>query len=203
MRTVAHFRAVGACSSPREIWRQRFNVLFSTTVDITTDLMIMALPIAMLPSLQLDQKKKIGLAVAFSLGLIIISVAVVRMTQVIVGDVVDLVGLAIWGAVETATAVVVGSLPPLQGLFIRSVIKHTTNKSSQKYKVGKMSNDPTKGYAIGVSSKSAMASESIPLSDMHRTSQVNGGIYVQRTYTTRIEPDSDSRDDDEAAIFKS
>jgi len=165
--------------------------------------MIMAIPIALLPSLQLDKKKKIGLAVAFSLGLIIISVAIVRMTQVIVGETVDLVGLAIWGAVETATAIVVGSLPPLQGLFIRSVIKHTTKKSGQKYNMGKMSNDPTKRYVNVSVSNSAMASESILLSDMHKTSQINGGIYVQRSYETHVEQDNSSRDDDEAAIMKS
>ncbi|KAJ4166019.1 hypothetical protein NW765_007245 [Fusarium oxysporum] len=73
------------CDSPREQWRQSFNVIFSTTVDVATDLMIMALPIAVLPSLQLDKKKKIGLGIAFSLGIIIICVAIVRMSQVIVG----------------------------------------------------------------------------------------------------------------------
>ncbi|EMT69771.1 hypothetical protein FOC4_g10000896 [Fusarium odoratissimum] len=88
----------GSCDSPREQWRQSFNVIFSTTVDVATDLMIMALPIAVLPSLQLDKKKKIGLGIAFSLGIIIICVAIVRMSQVIVGKKVDLVGLAIWGA---------------------------------------------------------------------------------------------------------
>jgi len=92
-------------------------VLFSTSVDIATDLMIMALPIALLPSLQLDMRKKIGLGIAFSLALLIICVAIVRMTQVIVADRVDLVGLAVWGAVETTTAVVVGCLPPLKALL--------------------------------------------------------------------------------------
>src|SRR5687768_7975016 len=107
--------------------------------------MIMALPIAVLPSLQLDKRKKIGLGIAFSLGVIIICVAIVRMTQVIVGTTVDLVGLAVWGAVETATAIVVGSLPPLKALMSRSVREFSSKKSSQRYGTDKSSGNKTYG----------------------------------------------------------
>ncbi len=198
----------GKCNSDYEVWRQSFNVLFSTSVDIATDLMIMALPIALLPSLQLDMRKKIGLGIAFSLALLIICVAIVRMTQVIVADRVDLVGLAIWGAVETTTAVVVGCLPPLKALLSRGVRKYSSNmKSSQRYGGGKSAggrgNTAREGYGgLGSSARSVMVSESIPLDNVHRSQQQDGGIYVQKMFETHIEYETSSRDDDEASIVK-
>ncbi|KAF5657133.1 hypothetical protein FHETE_10583 [Fusarium heterosporum] len=201
-----YFRS--SCDSPQEQWRQRFNVIFSTTVDVTSDLMIMALPIAVLPSLQLDKKKKIGLGVAFSLGVIIICVAVVRMTQVIVGDKVDLVGLAIWGAVETATALVVGSLPALKGLLSRGIKKYTSSRGGRTDPTDYDSRDSQRrrGQGSAMTPRAIMVSNCIPLDDLHHSDQVDGGIYVHKTFDMEMERERDdysSRDeDDEAAIVK-
>jgi hypothetical protein len=188
---------------------QKFNVVYSTCVDITSDLMIMALPIAILPSLQLDFHRKVGLGIAFSLGVIIITVAVVRMTQVMspAGPMVDLVGLAIWGAVETCTAVIVGSLPPLKALLSRSVKKYSSRSKSHyaagpSHQGGRGGTSGRGGYGPNSVSRTAMVAESIPLDDMHRSNQKDGGIYVQRTYETTVEFDESSRDDDEAGIVK-
>jgi hypothetical protein len=193
---------------------QTFNVVYSTSVDIATDLMIMGLPIAALPSLQLDLRKKIALGFVFGLGVIIICVAVVRMTQVVVGDQVDLVGLAIWGAVETATALVVGSLPPLKSIIARGVRKYQSSRGAGKSssntngRYGEhSSNRNTRGtgdrYANGTASRAAIVSESIPLDGMHKSSQIDGGIYVQKTFTTFVDKDDSSREgDDEVAIIR-
>ncbi|GAB1316818.1 Rhodopsin domain-containing protein [Madurella fahalii] len=200
-----YFKA-GACSSPHEIWMQKFNVIYSTTVDVTSDLIIMALPIAILPSLQLDFRRKMGLGIAFSLGAIIISVAIVRMTQVIsaTGGTVDLIGLATWGAIETSTAVIVGSLPPLKALLSRSVKKYSSRNKS-RYATG-MTHQAAGANSHGdygphSVSRTVMVAESIPLDDMHTSNQKNGGIYIQRTYETTVEFDeASSRDDDEVGI---
>ncbi|KAK4123733.1 hypothetical protein N657DRAFT_656095 [Parathielavia appendiculata] len=199
-----YFRA-GACSEPHEVWMQKFNVIYSTTVDIASDLMIMALPIAILPSLQLDVRRKIGLGVAFSLGAIIMSVAIVRMTQVITASgMVDLVGLAIWGAVETATALIVGSLPPLKALLSRSVKKYSSGNKSHGYGTARTPAPGGRGgYGPNSVSRTVMVAESIPLDDVHTSAQKDGGIYVQRSYETTVEFDeASSRDDDEADIVK-
>ncbi|KAI6777743.1 Pth11-like integral membrane [Emericellopsis cladophorae] len=181
-----YFKA-GGCDSDRDVWMQRFNVLYSTSVDIASDLMIMALPIMVLPSLQLDKRKKIGLGIAFSLGFIIIAVAIVRMSQVIVGDQVDLVGLAIWGAVETATAVIVGSLPALKGVLARSIKNYqTTRRTGGKYATGSGSM-PINGYAQGSRGRTVHITNSIPLDDVHESSHVDGGIFVRKTYEQHVE----------------
>jgi hypothetical protein len=166
--------------------------------------MIMALPIAVLPSLQLNAKKKIGLGVAFSLGLVIIGVAIVRMSQVIVGQTVDLVGLAIWGSIETSVAIIVGSLLPLKALISRSTKKYSSKKaSSQKYNVGGADSGLRPDFTPGSASRTIMVADPIPLDDLHRSAQINGGIYVQRTYEMHVENDNSSREyDDEVAMVK-
>jgi hypothetical protein len=186
---------------------QRFDVIYSTTVDITTDLMIMALPISILPSLQLDSHRKVGLGVAFSLSAIVISVAIVRMTQVISGTSVDLIGLAIWGAVETSTAMIVGSLFPLKALLSRSVKKYSSSRNKYLYGSGMLGRQGAGtgghvGYGSSSVSRSVMVAGAgpIPLDDMYTSNQKDGGIYVQRTYQTTVEFDGSSRDDDEAGI---
>ncbi|KAF9768549.1 hypothetical protein IL306_014148 [Fusarium sp. DS 682] len=204
-RLISNSFALGSCDSPQEQWRQSFNVIFSTTVDVTTDIMIMALPIAVLPSLQLDKKKKIGLGIAFSLGIIIICVAIVRMSQVIVGKKVDLVGLAIWGAVETATALVVGSLPALKGLLTRGIKKYTTSRSGRTDPADydSRSSQRRRGHGSAMTPRAIVVSDCIPLDDLHHSGQVDGGIYVHKTFTTATERDDNSSqgEGDEAAIL--
>lgn len=189
---------IGNCHSPQELWNQTFNVVFSTSVDVASDLMIMALPIAALPSLRLDKRRKIGLAAVFALGFIIVCVAIVRMTQVVVGEAVDLVGLAIWGAVETATAIIVGSLPPLKGLLARGIRKYQSTKKSSGTKYGEGGNGNTsKGYGHNSSARAVMASEAIPLDNLHQSGHQNGGIYVQKTFAASIECEQWSPGDDD------
>ncbi|KAL2176106.1 uncharacterized protein P884DRAFT_204031 [Thermothelomyces heterothallicus CBS 202.75] len=206
-----YFKA-GKCNSPREVWNQSFNVIYSTTVDVATDLMIMALPISILPSLKLDKRRKIGLGIAFSLGAIIITVAIVRMTQVIKPnstDAVDLIGLAIWGAVETATAVIVGSLPPLKALLSRNLKKYhgSSRTKGSRYGTARTPQGLAThrshggGYGPNSESRTVMVAESIPLDAMHN--QTGGGIHVQRSYQTTVEFDeASSREDDEVGIIK-
>lgn len=52
-------------------------------MDVVTDLLIMALPMLVIPKLQLDIKKKIGLVLVFSLALFVIVAAIVRLTMVV------------------------------------------------------------------------------------------------------------------------
>lgn len=112
--TPANLFQAGKCSTPHNIRMQHFEAIFSTTVDAASDLMIMALPLLVLPSLLLTRAMKLGIGSAFCLGLFVVAAAILRATQVTHGGV-DVVGLAIWGAVETSTAMIVGSLLPIGG----------------------------------------------------------------------------------------
>ncbi|WDK20873.1 hypothetical protein CGRA01v4_12162 [Colletotrichum graminicola] len=175
----------GKCNSPSELDRVRYSAYYAAAVDIATDLMIMALPIAMLPSLKLEIRKKLGLAVAFSLALITILIAVVRMTQVMKGHTLDKVGLSIWSITELGVSIIVGSLPPLRILFTSGFRKYNRGKkaghrSSAKHRDGN-------GYCPNTMSRSAMITESTPLDNKQTSEQVEGGIYVHKTYDVRIE----------------
>ncbi|VUC26842.1 unnamed protein product [Clonostachys rosea] len=194
----------GHCDEPFEKWMSRFNIIYSTSVDIASDVMIMALPIAVLPSLQLNRKKKIGLGIAFSIGFIIIAVALVRMSQILVGQTVDMIGLAIWGAIETMTAVIVGSLLPLKALLTRNIRNYTGKKSSQRSGLShnKYVGDSSVGRGpeglVPGRSRSVMVAESIPLDDIHSSNHKDGQIYVQKTYGMQVEQRTSS--DDEIAM---
>ncbi|RBR25270.1 uncharacterized protein FIESC28_01879 [Fusarium coffeatum] len=194
----------GTCDSDKENWRQTFNIIFSTTVDIASDLMIMALPIAVLPSLQLDRKKKIGLGIVFSLGVIIIAVAVIRMSQVIVKQQVDIVGLAIWGAVETATALVVGCLPALKGLLSRSIKKYKTSRSGRSDPTDYSTSANRRGVGSSLTPKDITGSDCIPLDDVDRVEHLDGGICVHKTFDLATERDDTSSrgEDEEMAIIR-
>lgn len=166
--------------------------IFSTTVDVASDLMIMSLPVALLPKLQLDRKTKVGLGIAFCIGWAIIAVAIIRQSQVAVGSKVDMVGLAVWSVVETSTAVVVGSLPPLKAFITNGIRAFVATKaSSKKYGRGGAAEGGGDGSNA---SRNVMVSESIPLDDMSRTrhGQVNGSVYVQKTFDLRHEGGSTS-----------
>lgn len=118
----------------------RASVIYATTVDISSDLMIAALPMNIIPSLHLPRSQKCGIGATFALGLLIVAVAIVRMTQAVCGSGVDHVGVALWSAVETATAIVVGSLLSLGGLWTRGIKKHSRRSTGVSNYTG-----PSKG----------------------------------------------------------
>jgi hypothetical protein len=101
--------------------RARISAIFVTVADTLSDILIALLPMYILPSLQLSHGKKIGIGLTFALGLLVVAVAIVRMTQITCGLGIDYVGVALWGAVETATSIVVGSLLSFGGLLTKGV----------------------------------------------------------------------------------
>ncbi|KAJ0298690.1 hypothetical protein COL516b_009775 [Colletotrichum fioriniae] len=188
------------CLSPKEVYFYRFSIFFSTAADVFTDLLIMSLPIAVLPSLQLDFRKKFGLAVAFCLALITILTAIVRMTQVLKGKTVDMVGLAVWSLTELGTAIIVGSLPPLKALLTRGMRKYNGSRTNRNKSYINCRGEPGNTYGPNNTSRSVMVAESIPLDDRHRSEQFDGGIYVQKTCEVRVEGASKRTNDEEEGV---
>ncbi|KAK2011646.1 hypothetical protein LZ32DRAFT_629398 [Colletotrichum eremochloae] len=140
------FFVLGKCNSPSEVERARFSGYYAAAVDIATDLLIMGLPIAVLPGLQLDIRKKLGLAVAFSLALLTILTAVIRMTQVMKPDGLDMVGLSVWSITELGVSIVVGSLPPLRILFTSGFRRYIKGKKADHKCPAKGRDDNGNGY---------------------------------------------------------
>ncbi|EXJ84958.1 hypothetical protein A1O3_05633 [Capronia epimyces CBS 606.96] len=184
----------GQCTKPIDQKGSTISISYSTAVDILSDLMIMSLPLRLLKELQVTRPQKIGLAIVFSLGLAIIAVAIIRLTQIIGQARADPVGLAVWGLVESSISVIIGSLPPLKSLLGKQIQKFTSAISGRE-SGGRQSGKDQSGLHAGrspfnsVVSKSGarLKSESIPLEDRPGagstvTALKSGQIIVQKDF---------------------
>lgn len=169
------------------------SISYSTAVDVLTDLMIMALPIGLLPSLQVNRQQKIGLAGIFCVGFIVIAAALLRLSQIVGQARSDPVGLAVWGLVESSISVVVGTLPALKTFFGRA-LDRTLNRGSAPLSSERAHRRRHTGmddiYDGEASHKSWARAEVIPLADRgdslsHQpsTKSVRGQIVVEREWT--------------------
>lgn len=179
----------GMCENPGDLHRQRFNILFSTVLDVVSNVAIIALQLSVLPVLSLDRKKKIGLGVIFGLNITVVCVAILRMAQILMDEQIDIVGLDIWSAVEICIALIIGSLPPLHGLLSRLRRKRRAAKRSNASLESDLDMDAL--YPYGSRSNAVMRIESILMDDAHRNSMREGGIYVQRMFSIHVETQSD------------
>ncbi|KAK5166446.1 uncharacterized protein LTR77_007989 [Saxophila tyrrhenica] len=179
----------GQCTKPIDVEGSVISISYSTAIDIFTDFLIMALPIRMIRNLQVNAKQKAGLAGIFSVGLIIIAVALVRLSQIVTHARADPVGLAVWGLVESSIAVVVGSLPPLKAFMTRTLAR-TMNRSKGasggNSRVKYNNFDPQEEQSL---SKSQARVGAIPLEDRslngsqdYHTKSVEGQIVRERDY---------------------
>ena len=179
----------GQCIKPVDHTGSIISISYSTAVDIISDLMIMTLPLRLLKDLQVTRRQKIGLAAVFSLGLVIIATAIVRMTQILGQSYADPVGLAVWGLVESSVAVIVGSLPPLKSFFAKKLQRYVTSGGyvyggNGNYMPGSKGGDRTGPISTN---KSATRPETIPLEDRdgseNSVRQLKAGeIVVTKSY---------------------
>lgn len=107
----------GQCYKPIDMKGSTISVAYSTTVDVLTDVMIISLPLNLLYTVRLARKQKIGLGAVFSIGIIIILVAIARAVQISRKAFADGVLLALWGIIESTVSVIVGCLPPFKSLI--------------------------------------------------------------------------------------
>ncbi|KAG0645363.1 hypothetical protein D0Z07_9041, partial [Hyphodiscus hymeniophilus] len=130
-------KTTGKCNKPVDLRGSVIAISYSTTVDILTDVMIMAMPLNLLWKVKISRKEKMGLAAVFSICFIIIIFAIIRAVQITFTARNDAVLLALWGILESSIcryprqypkpiqfvliailpAVVVGCLPPFKSLF--------------------------------------------------------------------------------------
>jgi len=107
------------CSDPEDLIRADASIKFATSADVIADALIMLLPLNLLRKLQVSAQQKLGLAVIFSLGTIIIAFAFARLAQVTKAtsnpDPATLadgpVLLSMWSHIESSVPVIVATLP--------------------------------------------------------------------------------------------
>ncbi|KAL2018108.1 hypothetical protein VTK56DRAFT_1238 [Thermocarpiscus australiensis] len=129
---ITNFFAFGRCGKPEYVWLSNVSVYYSTTIDVFTDLCIMAMPLKLIYNLKISRKQKAGLACIFGLSFVMIAFAIVRAKQVLVPQYfVNLTMLMVWSTLAASIAVIVGSLPALK-IFVtsRAAAKRSRNASS-------------------------------------------------------------------------
>ncbi|KAF3388275.1 hypothetical protein DPV78_012285 [Talaromyces pinophilus] len=113
----------GECSTHRDAVAQVASLYFSFAVDVITDLMIMLLPWKLIWLLRLPFMEKVALGGVFGVGLVCVVMAIVRTVSVGMESRSDNTPssswLMLWGLIETAIAVVVGTLPAFAIFFRR------------------------------------------------------------------------------------
>ncbi|KAI1316660.1 hypothetical protein F5Y16DRAFT_393092 [Xylariaceae sp. FL0255] len=125
-----------ACINPTRYWQA------SSTLNVTTDVIVLLLPLPMVWKLQIDKAQKAALGFVFLLGSFGIVASVIRLTTVFdVNSLVDgtwaTATIAMWSFIEGGVVLISSCLPVLRPLFvsfsgkISSVVTKLTNTSSR------------------------------------------------------------------------
>jgi hypothetical protein len=82
------------------------SIWVSTGVDILTDILVGALPIKLIINLRISLRQKLGICCIFSLGIVVISISIVRLIKM-VESIADMspkgnISIALWSILEAA-----------------------------------------------------------------------------------------------------
>jgi hypothetical protein len=121
-------------------------------MDIITDLMIMALPISLAWKVKLPWTSRIALLSVFSLGLLIIVFAVLRIIFTNTHDTrPELTWLALWSVIESSVACIVCNLAPFKILFSKR--GQTYGSNSYSYGKPKATNEKSENHELASSGR--------------------------------------------------
>ncbi|KAH8594916.1 hypothetical protein B0O99DRAFT_166811 [Bisporella sp. PMI_857] len=116
---VSHFWDLspkGSCMNKLAFW------FSNAALNITTDIMIFAIPMPLLKQLQLPKRQKIGLMFVFGFGAFVCVTSVIRLKalyeiSVATDTALEGVNAAIWSGIEINVAIACASLPSLKPLI--------------------------------------------------------------------------------------
>ncbi|KAL8906929.1 MAG: hypothetical protein Q9171_006062 [Xanthocarpia ochracea] len=131
---ISHYFILGACETPRDIRYSNACLYVAAAGDIASDLMsesffkslkalidthvVIGLGLRLLWSLKISAREKVALGAIFSVGLIKITFAVIRVVKIGASAThVNPIWLALWTMIEASVAIVVASLPSFRVLF--------------------------------------------------------------------------------------
>ncbi|OBT54457.1 hypothetical protein VE04_05068 [Pseudogymnoascus sp. 24MN13] len=135
----------GSCNKDIDMKTSIIAVLYSTVVDVLTDIMIMAMPLRLLWKVRISGSEKMGLAAVFSIGVLIIVFAIARAVQIAFTTTSDSVLLALWGIIESTVSVIVGCLPPFKSLFSRRQNTSYNTSYEDRYNKSALTNELRNG----------------------------------------------------------
>ena len=95
--------------------------------------MIMLLPLNLIWQIKITTKAKLALVGCFSLGVITITIALVRGVQIATSTAQDVVRLALWSIIESTISVIIGCLPTFKALFSKRVSSSARPSDYNRY----------------------------------------------------------------------
>ena len=153
------------------MYRSLVSLRFSTAVDLITDAMIIALPLYLAMRVQLPWQEKSALAGIFSLGIIIMLFAIIRIAVTNQHNShPETSWLNLWSQIEASVAVVVCSLAPF-----RSIFTHRKKNKSYQYD----DSGPRRHTPNAMPSGRSIGQTAIPLDERSHAYAENGTIGVQ------------------------
>ncbi|KAL6721081.1 hypothetical protein ACLMJK_000181 [Lecanora helva] len=143
---------------------------YSTAVDLITDAMIIALPLYLALRVQLPWTQKLALAAIFSLGVVIMLFAIIRIVVTNQHNShPETSWLNLWSQIEASVAVIISCLAPFKSLFTQRKLKSYEYQNSPHGMPNVRS-----GRLTG--QKIKPESNAIPLDDRSHTFAENGAI---------------------------
>ena len=111
-----------ACAGPVAEHRVIRDTAITTAMDITSDLLVLSLPVIILWKVRISVRQKIGLACSLCLSCVMIIVTIVRVAGMRYrgSGSVDIVWLSFWQQQECSIAVLMVSVSAFRSLFIQS-----------------------------------------------------------------------------------
>lgn len=102
-------------------------------MDITTDALVVSIPIVLLWRVRINFRQKIGLGILLCLSLVMAIIAIARMSGInLTYKDVDIVWLAFWQQQECSVAVIMISISAFRSLFVASPSKRPSPKDFSK-----------------------------------------------------------------------
>ncbi|MCJ1468537.1 hypothetical protein MMC07_007166, partial [Pseudocyphellaria aurata] len=178
----------GQCVKPIDLRGTIIAVSYSTTVDILTDVLIMALPFRLLYSVKITTKQKLGLFGVFGIATIIIVVAIIRAVQITTRARTDAVLLTVWSIIEST---VFGCLPVFKTLFTDRTPTSGGHYSSKRSRTAIRST---------LSSTSGKRTSSIPLQSYDNACNARG--QTERRPTSESQEQMMSKRDEEMGAMR-
>ncbi|ELR02813.1 hypothetical protein VC83_08271 [Pseudogymnoascus destructans] len=126
-----NYNIVGKCATKEFAQLRSWSLYFCMASDVTTDLLIMSIPISLIWNLQMNLLQKIGTGISFCAGFTTIIVAFIRAFTLHANksSQINISWLAFWATIEGCIAICVNCIPAF-AFLVRNKIHHSRDRKA-------------------------------------------------------------------------
>ncbi|THV54438.1 hypothetical protein BGAL_0026g00090 [Botrytis galanthina] len=169
------------CIEQHSVNFQRATLIANCVLDVLSDILIITIPIAILWNVRIRRRQKLALAGLFSLTMITMTFAIVRVAVVSTASrLPDISWLYLWSAIEPPIAVIISCLASFRGLFAK---QEGSGVSGGRYVKTPQENDGSYKYEL----QSKRRKKNIPLDNLTTTlvtTTISSGDYDRASTTS-------------------